>query len=194
MQSGRAFSSRLAITNHRPDALHDQSEVSIWGGTCLPTNVFFRRADKFFSLAEESYKCSHPDRLLEVFAHVPCHDDHDNAVSLRDAQDVIPAIEGAASPPTRGQAKRDFVAGYSGLLACRAPYGLTQTVLCLCSDAPTSRTRDHLVPLQLWEMTVRPNRVVSFGQNYAKGKKMIAYHARALAKLVRLALKAPCWD
>ena len=44
-----------------------------------------------------------------------------------------------------------------------------------CGGNPTVKTREHVVPYWLLEMTGNPRRVVAFGQNYAKGKQVIAY-------------------
>jgi hypothetical protein len=44
-----------------------------------------------------------------------------------------------------------------------------------CGGPPASKTREHVVPYWLLEMTGDPLRVVPFGTNYAKGKKTIEY-------------------
>jgi hypothetical protein len=44
-----------------------------------------------------------------------------------------------------------------------------------CGKPPDGKTREHVVPYWLLEMTGDPTRVVPFGINYAKGKKTIEY-------------------
>ena len=44
-----------------------------------------------------------------------------------------------------------------------------------CGKEPNGKTREHVVPYWLLEMTGDPSRVVAFGQNFAKGKKPIRY-------------------
>src|SRR5262245_43209368 len=44
-----------------------------------------------------------------------------------------------------------------------------------CGEPPDGKTREHVVPYWLLEMTGDPLRVVPFGTNYANGKKLIEY-------------------
>jgi hypothetical protein len=53
---------------------------------------------------------------------------------------------------------------------------LTEKRLCVfCGQKPNAKTREHVVPYWLLEMTGDPTRVVTFGQNFADGKKPIRY-------------------
>lgn len=44
-----------------------------------------------------------------------------------------------------------------------------------CGNTPNAKTREHVVPHWLLEMTGDPKRVVTFGQDFAKSKKPIRY-------------------
>ena len=59
---------------------------------------------------------------------------------------------------------------------------LTNKRLCVfCGKAPDTKTREHVVPYWLLEATGDPTRVVPFGLNYAKNKKIIEYAWSAFA-------------
>lgn len=53
---------------------------------------------------------------------------------------------------------------------------LTETRHCIfCGKPPDTKTREHVVPYWLLEMTGDPRRVVTFGQNFARNKAPIRY-------------------
>jgi hypothetical protein len=53
---------------------------------------------------------------------------------------------------------------------------ITEGRFCVfCGNTPDGKTREHVVPYWLLEMTGDPTRVVAFGQDFAKGKKAIRY-------------------
>ncbi len=53
---------------------------------------------------------------------------------------------------------------------------LTENQLCVfCGKPPNAKTREHVVPKWLLEMTGDPRRVVVFGQNFEKQKEPIQY-------------------
>jgi hypothetical protein len=53
---------------------------------------------------------------------------------------------------------------------------LTERRLCVfCGQKPNDKTREHVVPYWLLEMTGDPHRQVVFGQDFSRGKKPIRY-------------------